>query len=1071
MTLPGPILQDKAADPLWYKDAVIYQLHIKSFFDANNDGIGDFAGLTAKLDYLKELGVNALWLLPFYPSPLRDDGYDISDYKDVNPSYGTLEDFRHFITEAHARGLRVITELVVNHTSDQHPWFQRARTSPAGSHYRNYYVWSDSDQKYAGTRIIFSDTETSNWTWDKEANAFYWHRFFSHQPDLNFDNPEVLKEILDVMYFWLELGVDGLRLDAVPYLCEREGTNNENLPETHAILKKIRAALDARFSNRLLLAEANQWPEDVMHYFGEGDECHMAFHFPLMPRMYMAVAQEDRHPVTDIMYQTPDIPEGCQWAIFLRNHDELTLEMVTDRERDYLWDFYASDKRARINFGIRRRLAPLMNNDRRKIELLNTLLMSMPGTPIIYYGDELGMGDNIYLGDRNGVRTPMQWSPDRNGGFSRADPAQLFLPAIMDPVYGFESINVETQRRVPYSFYNWMRNLILVARGSPVFGRGSLRFLTPSNRKVLAYIREYGNERVLCVVNFARSSQAVELDMAEYAGLVPVEMLGKSAFPAIGELPYLLTLVPYGFYWFALTEKDTAAQELKAIPDLLTLVIADGWESLSSGKARQLLEKRILPGFLARQRWYKGKSAVDVKLQLLHRYAITGEYHLVLLKAEWEGESQFYIMALGIRWEGKEEIVPNAASLCRVRQSNRVGILYEVSYDENFLSAMMAALEKRSAYVSAESTLTAYYNGPAGIAGMPVKSMGAEQTNSSARAGDALIFKLVRQPQPGISLEEEMGAFLTESPAFDRTPKLLGGMRIQMGDMPLTIALAQQAILNQGDGWQVTIAYLERLLSDAHLPQDTQAEVENPFHFYTTLARQLGLRTGQLHRALAASSMNAEFGSSPMTHEDCEEWAKAAGEMADKAVQYVRRALPNLPSSSQEHAKALLEKEAIIHQKLGALKFSDAARKSRVHGDYHLGQVLLADNDFYIIDFEGEPSRSLAQRRRRISPYKDVAGMLRSFSYAAAFVLKKNPPATDENFGKAIGLLDRWNEAATRSFLEGYREEAGEIDILPLEFFLLEKALYEIVYEAQHRPDWLDIPVDGVLRILGKEQL
>jgi len=533
--MPATIEEQKTADDgLWFKDAVVYQLHVKAFQDSNGDGIGDFAGLTERLDYLRDLGVTALWLLPFYPSPGRDDGYDISDYGDINRDFGSMRDFRRFMQEAKRRELRVITELVVNHTSDQHPWFKRAKRSPPGSSARDWYVWSDNDQKYAGTRIIFTDTEKSNWTWDQEAGAYYWHRFFAHQPDLNFDNPRVVSAVLQVMKRWLDAGVDGFRLDAVPYLCEREGTSSENLPETHAVLKRMRHELDAYAPNKVLLAEANQWPEDVQAYFGNGDECHMAYHFPLMPRIYMAIAQEDRFPITDIMRQTPEIPANCQWAMFLRNHDELTLEMVTDAERDYLWSTYASDPRARINLGIRRRLAPLMENDRRKIELMNSILMSMPGTPIIYYGDEIGMGDNIYLGDRNGVRTPMQWTPDRNGGFSRADPARLFLPPNMDPVYGYSAVNVEAQARSLSSLLSWTKRLIGVRKSTKVFGRGTLTFIRPANRAVLAYVRQLGEEAILCVANISRSAQAVELDLSAWKGRTPQEMLGRTKFPRIG---------------------------------------------------------------------------------------------------------------------------------------------------------------------------------------------------------------------------------------------------------------------------------------------------------------------------------------------------------------------------------------------------------------------------------------------------------------------------------------------------------------------------------------------------------
>ena len=553
-------------DPLWYKDAVIYQVHIKSFFDANNDGIGDFPGLISKLDYIADLGVNTVWLLPFYPSPRRDDGYDIADYRGVHPDYGTLADVKRFINEAHQRGLRVITELVINHTSDQHPWFQKARHAKAGSKARDYYVWSDSDQKYAGTRIIFLDTETSNWTWDPVAGQYFWHRFYAHQPDLNFDNPQVIKEVLSVMRFWLDMGIDGLRLDAIPYLIQRDGTNNENLPETHQILKQIRAEIDAHYPDRMLLAEANQWPEDTRQYFGDsdgikGDECHMAFHFPLMPRLYMALAQEDRFPITDILRQTPPIPAHCQWAIFLRNHDELTLEMVTDKERDALWNHYAPDRRARINLGIRRRLAPLMERDRRRIELLNSVLLSMPGTPTLYYGDEIGMGDNIYLNDRDGVRTPMQWSMDLNGGFSRANPASLVLAPITDPLYGYQAVNVEAQALDPHSLLNWTRRLLAVRKQQKAFGRGSLNMLSPRNRRVLAYVREFtdalGNtQTIVCVANVSRSAQAVELDLSTWAGRVPVEMLSTQPFPPIGPMPYSLTLAPYGFYWFLLVSEN-----------------------------------------------------------------------------------------------------------------------------------------------------------------------------------------------------------------------------------------------------------------------------------------------------------------------------------------------------------------------------------------------------------------------------------------------------------------------------------------------------------------------------------
>jgi maltose alpha-D-glucosyltransferase/alpha-amylase len=545
----------------WYKDAIVYETHVRAFFDSNNDGIGDFRGLTQKLDYLQDLGVTCLWLLPFFPSPLRDDGYDIADYRGVHATYGTLEDFKTFLDAAHERKLKVVIEMVINHTSDQHPWFQTARRAPADSPERNFYVWSDTDKKYSDARIIFTDTEKSNWSWDAEAQAYYWHRFFSHQPDLNFDNPAVIDELLRIMRFWLDMGVDGMRLDAIPYLVEREGTNCENLPDTHQVIKRIRRELDSHYANRMLLAEANQWPEEVRQYFGDDDECQMAFHFPLMPRIFMALRLEDRLPITDIMARTPEIPPSCQWGLFLRNHDELTLEMVTADERDYMYLAYSTDPRMRINVGIRRRLAPLMDNNRRRIELINSILFSFPGTPIIYYGDEIGMGDNIYLGDRNGVRTPMQWNADRNGGFSRANPAQLYSPVIMDPIYGYEAINVEAQQSDSSSLLHWMRNMIALRKLFQLFGRGTLEFLHPSNRKVLAYLRRYRDDQVLCVANISRFAQPVELDLSCMAGMTPVEMLGYTDFPPIERTPYRLSLSPYSFLWFELQGSPGAAAD------------------------------------------------------------------------------------------------------------------------------------------------------------------------------------------------------------------------------------------------------------------------------------------------------------------------------------------------------------------------------------------------------------------------------------------------------------------------------------------------------------------------------
>jgi len=683
--------QGSEGDPLWYKDAVIYELHIKAYADANGDGIGDFRGLAERLDHVQALGVNTIWLLPFYPSPQRDDGYDVSDYENVHPSYGTLDDFRAFLAEAHRRGLRVITELVVNHTSDQHPWFQAARKAAKGSPERDFYVWSDDPELYSGTRIIFTDSEKSNWTWDEVAKQYFWHRFFSHQPDLNFDNPAVLEAVLKTMEFWLEMGVDGFRLDAIPYLIERDGTSNENLRETHEVIKKIRARVETNYPGRLLLAEANMWPEDVREYFGDGDECQMAYHFPLMPRMYMAIAQEDRHPVVEILAQTPDIPANCQWAVFLRNHDELTLEMVTSKERDYMYSMYASDSRARINLGIRRRLAPLLENDRTRIELMNSLLLSMPGTPVLYYGDEIGMGDNIFLGDRDGVRTPMQWTSDRNGGFSRADPQRLFLPPIQDPIYGFEALNVEAQSREASSLLNWTRRLLAVRSSTQAFGRGRFTMLHPGNRKVLAYIREYQDEVILCVANVSRIAQPVELELGAYQGRVPVEMLGRNAFPPVGKLPYSLTLMAYGFFWFRLSadaEPPRWHSDRMPVDDLPVLVLFDSWNSFfrnrvvpwrmaMAEKTRTQLEGEMLPRFLLHQRWYAAKTEALEKASLAEHAMLkvgAAEWLLALVDTHGPSEPARYFVPLTIVFDEHDDdrqAVLAALAVAKVRQRRR----------------------------------------------------------------------------------------------------------------------------------------------------------------------------------------------------------------------------------------------------------------------------------------------------------------------------------------------------------------------------------------------------------------
>src|SRR5262245_4258476 len=780
---------DASDDPLWYKDAVIYQLHVRSFFDQNDDGVGDFTGLTSKLDYIERLGVSAIWLLPFYPSPMRDDGYDIADYLGINPVYGTQSDFQTFVRAAHERGLKIITELVVNHTSDQHPWFQAARTAPRDSERRQLYVWSDTDKRFPETRIIFTDSEQSNWGWDAVANQYYWHRFFSHQPDLNHNNPTVVNAVIRVMQHWLDLGVDGLRLDAIPYLCVRDGTTNENLPETHAVVKRFRRAIDAKYKNRMLLAEANQWPEDVREYFGEGDECHMAYHFPLMPRMYMAIAQEDRYPIVEILQQTPDIPPACQWAIFLRNHDELTLEMVTDKERDYMYQMYAADPRARVNVGIRRRLAPLMENDPAKIQLMNSLLFSMPGSPTVYYGDELGMGDNIYLGDRHGVRTPMQWSSDRNGGFSRADPQGLYLPPIMDPIYGYASVNVEAQSREPSSLLNWTRRILAGRKSFKAFGRGTFEVLKPGNRKILAYVRRYGSEVVLCVANLKRSAQAVELDLAEFKGRVPVELLGRSSFPPIGDLPYLVTLPAYGFHWFVLAEAAAIPhwheEAPPPLPEFTTLVMRDGWMPMLLSREGRELEQHVLPAYLAQKRWFAAKDdrILEAKMRAMNELPGT-EGNLLLLQLDVSlaksKEPQRYMLPLALSWSeeaGSTNWPLTPYMIGRLRRGPRMGAIFEATTIESFGPSMLEAIRANRRVEGTDGVLQFRAGAaletteiPAPITGRP---MGAEQTNSSINIADKVVLKIYRRLVPGEHPEIEMTRYLTEVAGFANTPKLL----------------------------------------------------------------------------------------------------------------------------------------------------------------------------------------------------------------------------------------------------------------------------------------------------------
>ena len=1090
-------------DPLWYKDAVIYELHVRAFFDGNGDGIGDFAGLTAKLDYLQDLGVDTVWVLPFYPSPMRDDGYDIADYRNVHPDYGTRRDFLQFVRAAHERGLRVITELVINHTSDQHPWFQAARKALPGSSKRNFYVWSDTAKKFEDTRIIFSDSEKSNWAWDDTARAYYWHRFFSHQPDLNHNNPHVVKAVVRIMEFWLGLGVDGLRLDAIPYLCVREGTSNENLPETHAVVRYMRSVIDQRYTHRMLLAEANQWPEDVRDYFGAGDECHMAYHFPLMPRMYMAIAQEDRHPIVEIMKQTPDIPETCQWAIFLRNHDELTLEMVTNKERDYMYQMYAADQKARLNLGIRRRLAPLMDNDFDKIRLMNSLLLSMPGSPIIYYGDEIGMGDNIYLGDRNGVRTPMQWSPDRNAGFSRADPQRLFLPPIMDPIYGYGAVNVEAQTRDPSSLLNWTRRILAIRKSTKVFGRGALTFLEPGNRKILAYVRTYGDETILCVANLARFAQPVELNLSAYKGRVPIELMGRTPFPPIGELPYLLTLHGHGFYWFRLAAGgEVPAWHEERLPpeELPLLVLFDGWRSLfrervvpwrmaMADRVREQWEQEALPRFVVAQRWYAEKGTVPGRVAMTEtaEWARPGdEFYFMVVDIAGPAEDASaarYFLPVSLLWEGDNEARMRAVlplAMARVRQQATLGVLGDAFADDDFCRGLVAVMRQGLAFPGESGVVQGVAIGALETevaADDPVRHPYTYSTNTAVAIGDRLFLKGYRRLQEGINPELEMGRFLCEVAGFRHTVPVLGTLeyRPSAGGV-LTLALLQGYVENQGDGWDYTLNYLDNHLELCLHGAAPEGDSEEVHGGYLARVRTLAVCTAQMHQALATPHGDPAFDPEPLAPDEGARWAAGVRAEMEETFAMLSARLLSLPPEAQGDARALLAaRETWLAR--AALTVPTAGQKIRYHGDYHLGQVLLQQNDFVITDFEGEPGRPLAERRRKHTPLRDVAGMVRSFSYALYTVLDRVTARAAEHRALLLPHARAWEQATVTAFVASYAAAMDGTGLWGsfaeaqewLQLFVLEKAFYELRYEMNNRPQSMAIPLQGLLQGLGRE--
>jgi maltose alpha-D-glucosyltransferase/alpha-amylase len=1099
-------------DPLWYKDAIIYEVHVRGFCDSDADGIGDFRGLVDKLDYLQDLGVTALWLLPFYPSPLKDDGYDIADYININSIYGCLPDFKLLLREAHRRGLRVITELVVNHTSDQHPWFQRARRAPAGSPWRDFYVWSDTADKYKEARIIFSDFEPSNWTWDPVAKAYYWHRFYAHQPDLNYDNPAVHDAILGVLDFWFGMGIDAFRLDAVPYLYKREGTNCENLPETHVFLRKLRRHVDEQFRHRMLLAEANQWPEDAVAYFGEGNECHMCFHFPLMPRLFMAIRMEDRFPVLDILKQTPPIPDTSQWALFLRNHDELTLEMVTAEDRDYMYRVYAHDAQARVNLGIRRRLAPLLENHRGKIELMNGLLFSLPGTPVVYYGDEIGMGDNVYLGDRDGVRTPMQWSPERNAGFSQANPQRLYLPVIIDPEYHSQTVNVEAQQNNPHSLLWWMKRLIALRKRYRAFGRGTLEFLYPRNHKVLVFLRRYADEQVLVVANLSRFVQYVELDLAALKGMTPVEMMGQTTLPPIGELPYFLTLGPYAFYWLRLEPKAVAQPVLAAAGRLPTLEVTGVWDEVFVGHPREYLE-RIALLYLRSQSWCRAQGEVPKSARIVDqvRVPVAGSTAFVtLVQVEYaEGEAKTFVLPLAFAANPQGEQVqawmPQAV-LCRLRvkpaepgHAEETGCLYDPLGDKAFAAALLAAIGRNRRLRGADGELLASARHAIirPRSGDPVPEpalVKAEQSNTSIAYGHRFLLKVFRCVEEGIHPEIEIARALEEQTSFTHAARLAGTLTYRSSrGQPISLAALLGFVYNEGDAWSYTLDalrqfYLQLPTPNAHgspllpgrpfLDLVTEEELPPVAHEligpYLESVRLMGRRTAEFHVALASITDDPDFAPEPFTVLYQRSLYQTLRGWLLRLFEVLRDKIKNLPEHVRADGEALLARETdlVTHVRL-IMEQKIVAQRIRCHGDYRLGSLLYTGKDFVLIDFEGEVQRPLSNRRHKRSPLRDVAGMLYSLYYASRTALSDGG-LRPEDVPAMAPWAHFWDLWVSVAFVQSYLEVAAPASFLPvsrddvqvlLNFYFLGRGVYELRHQLLTQPDQAQIALRALLRL------
>lgn len=1093
----------------WYKDAIIYELHIKAFKDGNGDGIGDFKGLLEKLDYLQDIGVTAIWLLPFYPSPLRDDGYDISDYYTINPNYGKLKDLQKFLKQAHKRGLKVITELVINHTSDQHPWFQRARRAKPGSVERDFYVWNDSADKYKDVRIIFQDFEASNWTWDPVAKSYFWHRFYSHQPDLNYDNPAVQEEVFKMLDYWIDMGVDGFRLDAVPYLFERDGTNCENLPETHDFLKKLRKHVEEKKPGTLLLAEANMWPEDSASYFGNGDECHMNYHFPIMPRMFMSVRMEDRYPITDILDQTPEIPETCQWAMFLRNHDELTLEMVTDEERDYMYKVYTKDPLAKINLGIRHRLAPLLDNDRRKIELLNHLLFSLPGTPVIYYGDEIGMGDNYYLGDRDGVRTPMQWSPDRNAGFSEANPQKLYLPVILDPEYSYEAVNVETQAHNANSLLWWMKRHITMRKNHKAFSRGDIRFLSVENSKIIAFTRTYEDETLLVMANLSRFSQAAEIDLSAYTDYVPVEIFSKNRFPVISGHRYLFTLSPYNYQWFLLEKPKVVEENVKTSRKPLVLSLTN-WDDLKRPKTRLPLEK-ALPAYLNRSRWFGGKARGIQNISVKETVQLplkTTDVSLLILEVSYnEGLNEYYQLPVSFI---PDDFADSLASqypqsiIMSATLGEKEGKLFDAMFSEKVRAYLFTTMARKKKLKVNDTELVGFsvreVNKLLKEKGeVASRVLSAEQSNTSVIYEQDFFYKIYRKLDQADNPDLEVTRFLSEVAKFQNVPQYMGHMQLEKaGKPPYILGMMQQLVSNQGDAWtymqDAIVRYYERILlhteKEISLPT-LKGDLSKPVAFDkmpeqlkdfmggapAERASLLGVRTAEMHIALASHPEHPGFEPEAFSLHYQRSLYSSLQTLVRTTYQSLDKNFKSLPEAfveDAEHIKSIRKDVLSVMKNIYAHKID--AMKIRTHGDYHLGQVLFTGKDFVILDFEGEPARSFSERRLKRSPLRDVAGMVRSFHYAAYSGLFKN-----EKFTHGGEYLEEWAEQwyhyMSGFYLKSYLNtakgqtfipsEESDFDVL-MQTFLLEKAIYELNYELNNRPDWAIIPMKGIKYVMKK---